>query len=224
MNNASLMSINSWRRNLPDYEIIMWNEEKIDFEKLLSENKFLKECYNRKLWAFVSDYLRILILYNEGGIYLDTDVEVIKSFDNLLNCSCFMGYEANDYIGTGIIGAEKKNKTLKHILDFYDSEIWNVEFYNNPVIFSYIKKNNSESFDTCTLFPESYFAPYNPLKSYSSLIEKPDTYAIHWYNANWGMSRKGYVFLNTKHYKNPVVKIFQIIRKNIGYFEKKYLK
>lgn len=104
-----LKCIKSWKNILPEYEIIEWNEKNFDIEKEMQENKFFRECYKRKLWAFVSDYVRVKVLYEYGGIYLDTDMEIIKDITPLLNTKLFLGYE-NDYtMSFGIVGTVAKN-------------------------------------------------------------------------------------------------------------------
>ena len=209
--------INSWRRVLPDYEIKEWNETNLDIKGLCSDNLFLKKCYDLKLWAFVSDYLRLWILKNEGGIYLDTDVEVLKDFSPLLKNHIFMGYEVNDYVGTAVIGAEKGNPLVSRLLQFYNEDIWNVDFINNPIIFKYLLDKEPDIFKECKLYPQTYFSPYVPGIESNNKIETKDTYAIHWYTQNWNMSRKGYVFINTKHIKNPVRRFVAVLKKNLGY-------
>lgn len=209
--------INSWRRALPDYEIIEWNEKNLDLQKLCKENEFLKKCLDFKLWAFVSDYLRLWILKNEGGIYLDTDVEVLKDLSPLLTNHVFMGYEANNYVGTAVIGAEKENALIARLLEFYKEDIWNVDFINNPIIFKYLLEIEPSIFKECKIYPQTYFSPYVPGIETNKKIETEDTYSIHWFTQNWNMSRKGYVFINTKHIKNPVRKLIVILKKNLGY-------
>lgn len=213
--------LNTWHRILPEYEIKRWDESNIDLTKLCHSNKFLAKCVNLKLWAFVSDYIRLYVLYNFGGLYLDTDVEAVKQFDPLLNDECFFGYEADDYICTAVIGARKGHPTIKRILDFYDNEIWNVDFINNPIIFRYLQTKEPHYFEDCRIYPKDFFAPYDPDRSYTSLIENENTYAIHWYTANWNMSCRGYVFINTKHIKNKIYKAYQSMRKVVGYFRKR---
>ena len=220
-NKLTEICINSWRRVLPDYEIIEWSESNLDIEKLCRKNKFFACCFKLKLWAFMSDYIRLMVLYNEGGIYLDTDVEVIKKFDNLLTKNVFMGYEYNGHIGTGTIGAEKNNELIARLLRFYDKEIWNADFVNNPTIFTYIKENEPAIFSQCELYPQNYFSPYIPGKNYTTAVETEDSYSVHWYTQNWNMSRRGYVFIYTKHIKNPVKRIISIVRKNLGYLRKR---
>lgn len=214
---SSQICINTWKRNLNGYEIIEWNENNLPIEEIERNNLFFRYCKKNKLWAFMSDYLRLWILYAEGGIYMDTDVEVLKPFDNLLHLPMFLGYELDNYIGTGIIGTEKRNPFVKELLNFYDKRIWKVNYYNNPIIFGSVLKENPDLKKYCVILNRKILSPYNPDTEYKNkLVESNETYTIHWFNANWGMTRRGYVFLNTKHYTG-IRKCFEILRKNIGY-------
>ncbi|MDO5852295.1 MAG: glycosyltransferase [Methanobacteriaceae archaeon] len=213
--------INSWKRILPDYEIIEWNENNLNIEELCKYNKFLRKCYELKLWAFVSDYIRLYVLHKYGGIYLDTDVEVLRSYTPLLNNKVFMGYEVNDFIGTAVIGAEKNSTIIKRLLEFYDEEIWNVDFINNPIIFKYLLEREPDEFKECKIYPQNYFSPYQPNQLYDITVEVSETYSIHWYTQNWNMSRKGYIFIYTKHIKNNFKKFIWYIKKNIGYWRRR---
>lgn len=211
------LCINSWKRVLRDYEIHEWNESNLDIRQLCKEHKFLRECMKLKLWAFASDWLRLYILYSEGGIYLDTDIEVLKSYDELLDNRMFVGLEDNDYIGTGVIGAEPGNPTIKRLLDFYEHEIWNVDFINNPIIFKYLRDLEPEEFDSCLVLSQEVLSPYVPSREYKGTVETGNTLSIHWYSQNWNMSRRGYVFMTTKHISNPFVKACVSLKKNLGY-------
>lgn len=218
---VSEICINTWKIKLSDYEIKEWNEDNLDINKIAEENAFFRECKKRKLWAFMSDYLRLMILYKEGGIYLDTDVQVLKSFTPLLEEKAFLSYESSGNIGTGIIGAEKNNPLISKLLDFYDNEIWSMDIYINPMIFSYVMgKFDSESLPY-VIFPQEYFSPLDiNYRVKDKMVGTENTYTIHWYNANWGLTRKGYVFLRTKQYKGAR-KTIEIFRKNIGYLLRK---
>ena len=163
---ASQICINSWKSKLPDYEIIEWNEDNLPLDTIAKNNRFFASCMKNKLWAFMSDYLRLWILYHEGGIYMDTDVQVIKSFDDLLSNPMFLGYEMNDYIGTGIIGAEKNNTLLKELLDFYSEKIWEVDYYNNPMIFSNVLNEKADLSKFCVILDRNVLSPYNPAMDY----------------------------------------------------------
>ena len=92
--------IASWKKYCPDYEIKEWNESNFD----IHENDYCREAYEAKKWAFVSDYVRVKVLYNHGGIYMDTDVELVQSFNSLLDDKVFMGFENDKMISTATIG------------------------------------------------------------------------------------------------------------------------
>lgn len=145
-------------------------------------------------------------------------MEAVRSFDSLLEYSCFMGYEAKNLIGTGIIGAEANHQTIQVLLDFYDEEIWQYNFCNNPMVFTKVREIQPEAFKHCKIFPQEYFSPYEPGMQLKSKVDQKETYTIHWYSKNWNMSRKGYVFLHTKHITNPVWKVFASMKKTVGYY------
>lgn len=218
------MCINTWRRNLDGYQIVEWNESNLPLEELSEENCFLKECLRLRLWAFASDYLRLFVLERYGGIYLDTDVEILSSFDRLLGSSMFVGLEANGYICTGVIGARANSPEVKRLREYYEHEVWESPVSNNPVIFRDLMKREPEHFSGCRVLPQAYFAPYELGMPIDSTIGKPETIAIHWYSGNWNMSLRGYVFLNTKHISRPIPKFVESCRKTIGYFRQRYLK
>ena len=215
------LCINTRRRKLPDYEIIEWNEENVHLHEICKNNKFIAKCIQLKLWAFVSDYIRVKILYEHGGIYLDTDVEVLKSFDLLLQNQCFLGLEEDEYICTAVIGSEKGNPFIKRILDFYDSDIWDVNFINNPIIFKHVLNESDELRKSISVYPIDYFSPYSMKQNGNKTVETVNTFAVHWFTANWNMSRKGFVFINTKHIKNPIKKMFVSFKKSFGYLLRK---
>lgn len=111
------MCMKTWEKHLGDYEIIEWNEDNFD----INSNKFVKEAYEQKKWAYVSDYIRAYAIYNEGGIYLDTDNIVVENIDFLLENRAFVGYENEEYPFTAAFGAEKGHPFVKDMLDLYDS-------------------------------------------------------------------------------------------------------
>ena len=121
----------TWKKHLKDYKIIEWNESNFD----ISSHPFVKKAYEAKKWAYVSDYIRMYAIYNYGGIYLDTDVLVLEKFDKFLNNKVFVGFERENYPFTAVFGAEKKNKFIKKLLDYYDNlDAYNFDFENNNTI------------------------------------------------------------------------------------------
>jgi len=109
--------IESWKKFCPDYKIIEWNEENYD----INNHPFVKRAYQKKKWAFVSDYARLDIIYRHGGVYLDTDVEIVKPIDELLSVQMFAGFEDIRVVNFGLgFGAEKEHPYLKEMMKAYD--------------------------------------------------------------------------------------------------------
>lgn len=109
--------IDSWHRCLPDYEIVLWDSKRFD----VNSSIWVKEAYEHKKYAFCADYIRLYALYNYGGIYLDSDVEVLKSYDELLHLPYFIGLESSGHIEAATIGAEKHNEFLGKVLEYYQN-------------------------------------------------------------------------------------------------------
>jgi mannosyltransferase OCH1-like enzyme len=113
--------IASWKKHCPDYEIIEWNEDNFD----LAMNGYTRMCLAEKKYAFLSDYARLVILEKEGGIYFDTDVEVVRSFDRFLKYPAFLGFEDDDHVNTGIgFGAEAGSHVVRAMLTDYDQFLY----------------------------------------------------------------------------------------------------
>ena len=222
--------LKSWQEKMPDYEIIEINKENFDLDDHIARNKFLRECYKRKLWAYIADYVRIHYLYENGGIYLDTDMEIVKDFSSLFeneNIEFFTGYESDDGIGMGLFGVSAKSKFLEKMIKFYDDEIYKSPIFTLPQITKYILKNDF-SFDFSKneirdekngicIYKKEYFYPFLPKEKFDESIVTENTYAIHWWHHSWKGSRP-FLFLKTKHLKGIkkyIKKIgiyFQIIR------------
>lgn len=185
--------IETWKKFLPDYEIIEWNESNFDINMC----EFVKQAYANKKWAFVSDYVRIFALYNEGGIYFDTDMKITKDISDIVKNDMFLGYEDSGYIGTAVIGvSEKNNKYVKEILDYYNNiKEFNCEIiynYANPIIISKILKkyNKIENDDGITvidnniyIYPRDYFYPLS--YNFQEQVFTKNTCMVHLFNATW---------------------------------------
>ena len=116
--------IESWKRHCPEYEIIEWNENNFD----ISQHPYLVWCYENKKWAFFSDFARLLIVRQHGGIYFDTDVELMRNPDMLLQYAAFYGFENKENINTGLgFGAEADHKTVNAMIDIYKNLKKNVQ-------------------------------------------------------------------------------------------------
>ena len=185
--------LDSWKRVLPDYEIKVWNTENFDVNSLT----YTKEAFSVKKYAFVSDYIRLYALYNEGGIYLDSDIEVLKSLNDLLDRKAFTGFEKvhNCTVAAWIFGTERKNPIFKEFLDYYNDRHFilpdgSYDMTPNPVFITEICKkkglvtdNSLQKIEGLTVFPSDYFCPYNPTTDELNITD--NTYCIHYFNGAW---------------------------------------
>ncbi len=123
--------IDTWKGHLSDYEIIEWNETNFD----INAHPFVRAAYDAKKWAFVSDYIRASVIYEHGGIYLDTDVLILDNFDDFLNNKAFVGFENPDHPFTAVFGAEAGHPLVKDMLLYYDNlDNYSFEFNCNNTI------------------------------------------------------------------------------------------
>lgn len=178
--------LDSWKRIMPDYEIRLWDCNRID----IHSNLWLEQAYNNKKYAFAADFIRFYALYHYGGIYLDADVEVFKTFNPLLANHQFIGREAGGYIEAAVIGAEKGTPWIKECLDYYNDRPFiksNGMFDMRPVplLVSRILLGKE-----INIKPFYYFSPkdFNLGKIYiNDLI-----YCIHHFDGKW--LKRGRVF------------------------------
>ncbi len=193
LSDMELKCIASWKEKLPDYEIKEWNERNFD----VSCNSYVQEAYNAKKWAFVSDYVRLYALYSEGGIYMDTDVELVRNIDNFLEHRAFAGFEDQEHISTAIMGGVKANKWFELLLSYYDNKHFikadgkfdlttNVKIITNMTKVAYdINLDNTLQIVNGELafYPNEYFSP----KEWGSerVYITSNTYTIHHYNHSW---------------------------------------
>lgn len=181
-----LKMIESWKKILFEYEIIEWNETNCNINK--SPN-FVVEAYKRKKWAFVSDYFRLKALYEYGGIYLDTDVEVLRSFTNLLANDFFMGFEDSEHLCTATIGSSKNNLIILKFMERYETYTFN-ETPNSKLFYDYLVGNHTPDIhkefkinDYSVIYPVEYFSPKNFFKK--KFIIPEACYSIHHYDGTW---------------------------------------
>lgn len=194
---SALKCIDSWRKFFPDYEIKEWNEDNFDVNII----KYTQDAYNAKKYAFVSDYARIWILYNYGGVYFDTDVEVISPMIDIIEKGPFMGFEINNStenkiaVNPGLgIGSPSRLELYKDILDVYS----NLNFWNGSKINLYAivrittdiltinglkNVDGAQTVNGITIYPSDFF---NPLDSLTGRLNKTaNTRTIHWYDNSW---------------------------------------
>ena len=192
MPELALKCIESWRVNLPDYELKEWNENSFD----INSNFYVKEAYESRKFAFVTDYVRLYALYTEGGIYMDTDVEVLKNLDPFLDLPAFSGFEDNVHIPTGIMAAEKGSVWAGWQLKYYDDRHFllpdgTLDLTTNVEIIGrlmgekgFILRNCLYNFQNIiTIFPRDYFCPKSHTTGKIELTQ--NTYTIHHFAGSW---------------------------------------
>lgn len=191
--------INSWKKFCPDYEIIEWNESNYDITK----NPYMYQAYQKKRWGFVTDYARLEIVYEYGGLYFDTDVEFIRSLDELVVGDGFVGFEKaerrnqKEYsVNTGQgFGAKKGDSTIRHMLDVYDSLQFTLPDgtenltpspnYNTKALVDLgMRRDNSlQKIGELTVYPADYFCPRNYHNKKTVIME--NTFSIHHFDGSW---------------------------------------
>ncbi len=200
--------LDTWKKVLPDYEIVLWDTKRFDINSVA----WVKEAFEAKKYAFAADYIRFYALYTEGGIYLDSDVEMLKTFTPLLDCKSFIGFEAaTEMVEAAIIGSVPGMSWCKAILDFYTDKHFTVGMDTSNILAPVITGNAIRTvypdFPTTMpiqpmslgngelmVYPAHYFSPikYDMEKNYSNskissgkYRNNPETYCIHRFNASW---------------------------------------
>lgn len=185
--------IDSWRKYCPDYKIIEWNEDNFD----VYENEYTTYCFENKKWAFLSDYVRLRVINDNGGIYFDTDVEVIRPFDELLVYDAFFGFENSGYVASGLgFGSVANHCTVSAMLAEYDmlktddgiNLIGCPTLNTNALVkLGLILNGNRQNVQGAEILPTDYLNPYE--NSTGRLNKTKNTFSIHWY-AKSALSRK----------------------------------
>ena len=187
--------IAGWKKYCPDYEIIEWNEDNFDVKKY----PYAEYCIENQKYAFLSDFVRLVVVSEFGGLYFDTDVEVIKQPDDLLNHQAFYGFENDEYVASGLgFGAEKNHITVCKMLEEYDELkkedgtylIKTCPALNTEALEKLgLKKNGTEQeIEGAHIFPVDYFNPYDDPTGKLNITR--NTYSIHWYAKSWMSKRK----------------------------------
>ena len=184
--------IESWKKFLPDYEIKEWNEDNYDVRKI----PYISEAYDAKKYAFVSDYARLDILYQYGGIYFDTDVEVIKDMTPIIEKGAFAGVEGAGNLNAGLgIGSPAGMEVFKEVLDSYQEDHFvkpdgSLNFKTIVTRVSDIfyghgfkKEDTIQEIKGITVYPTEYFCPKDYLTGKLNITD--NTYSIHHYDASW---------------------------------------
>ena len=184
--------IASWKKYCPDYKIIEWNEDNFD----VNMNGYTRMCIAEKKYAFLSDYARLAVVAEHGGLYFDTDVELLRSPEQFLAYPSFFGFEDAAHVNTGVgFGAEPGNQAVQAMLDEYvellsgDKGVIGCPILNTTALKKLGLCLNGEKQDLgiAVVYPADYFNPYDDPTG--RLNKTSNTVSIHWYSKSW-MSKK----------------------------------
>lgn len=187
--------IASWQKYCPDYKIIEWNEDNFD----VNMNNYTRMCYEQKKYAFLSDYARLVVVAKHGGIYFDTDVELIRSVDHLMEEEAFFGFETTEYVASGLgFGSVSNGTVIKSMVSEYDSLLDGTHGtkgcprLNTEALVKLGLKQDGTYQNICgaVILPSEYLNPYE--SNTGRLRKTNNTVSIHWYSASW-MSRKQHI-------------------------------
>ena len=190
--------IASWKQYCPDYEIIEWNEDNFD----VCTNDYLQYCYENKKWAYLSDLARLMIVYEQGGVYFDTDVELIQKPDGLLHYGAFYCFENNDFVATGLgFGAEAHHDTVRAMAEQYQGigkdETGDFLLQSCPKLntiallpFGLVRNGEKQMLNDTMILPTEFM---NPLDDPTGRLTITDqTISIHWYSKS-ALSKKSII-------------------------------
>ncbi len=207
--------IKSWKKYCPDYEIIEWNEDNFDINCCA----YVKEAYEAKKWAFVSDFARFYILYNYGGVYFDVDVELIKSIDDLRMNGAFMGCENAGIVAPGLgLAVGAKNELFNELLNgYYNRNFKNEDgSYNLTTVVEYTTEtlnkyglkacDNLQKIKEIFIYPKEYLCPKDAHTREVCITS--NTVSIHHYDGSWLDKDRRFVQKFTEIFGYQVTKIF----------------
>lgn len=181
--------LKTWSEKLPDYELCLWNENNSPMQ-----NSFVQQAYAAKKYAFVSDYIRFWALYNHGGVYLDTDMFVVRTFNDLLNNEVFFAWETAEEknISCGVIGAIPEQPYIRNIINHYDGLHFNIASIPELVVPGIVSHCYADYpvKEEINIFPYDYFYsfPYEEKENVKNFMQykSENAYAIHLWNVSWG--------------------------------------
>lgn len=197
---ADRRRVDAWRRMLPSWEFRFWGNDNIDFSP-----RYLREAFAVRAWNRVSDYVRMSVLAQHGGVYLDTDVDLIRPLDPLLDRGAFLGFQAgeewaHEMVNGAVFGAVPGHWLPREALSHFNEQLSgrrDTGAYSGPGLLTEILgKHGLRSYsdqpvtvDQVTVFPKRYFYPYSWNETYSDEILTPDTFAVHRWALSWVRKR-----------------------------------
>ena len=214
--------IASWHKYMPDYQYKLWNEDNFD----LDSNAYVREAYDARKYAFVTDYVRLYALFTEGGIYMDTDVEVLKPYDDLLMLTGFTGYEGSKYRPpvTGTLASVAGGEWVKEQLDAYSDAHFlkgdgSYDTMTNTIRISgimrqggFVQDGQKKEYKGMTVFPTDYFCPR---QTTGEFILTENTYCDHHFMGSWNEQKSAHWLTRLIGQKN-MTRLIKLKRKIIG--------
>lgn len=209
--------IKSWEKTMPDYEVKCWDSSSFDFNSV----PFVKQAWEARNWAYVSDYIRLYALYTEGGIYLDSDVKTYKRFDDFLKNRFFIGtedpFEGAIHVESAIMGAERNHPYIEKCLNFYNNQNYLNEkgeraevipFVMTRILkeeYGYQQENLDQSLvEGIRVYSQNFFG-------HKFGTKKGEYYAIHFYNSAWSIAHRGRLYYFCKN--NDIMSIYCFLEK-----------
>lgn len=182
----------SWKKQCPEYTLMKWDETNFPISE---QGTYVKQAYKEKQWAFLSDVARLYALKEYGGVYVDTDMELIKNLDELLTVPCFFGFEIETEISTGLIAAEPHHPFIEELYEDYENRTFILEDGSHDRKTNVIRTteiliekgltpdNTKQVIEGVTIFPREYFSP----KDYwtREVNKTSNTYGIHQFTGSW---------------------------------------
>ena len=222
MPELALKCIDSWHLYMPDYEYKLWNEDNFN----INSNQYVKEAYEARKYAFVTDYVRLYALYTEGGIYMDTDVEVLKPYDDLLSLPAFTGYEGSKTYPpvTGTMASEAGGEWVAEQLAAYENAHFlnpdgSMDLTTNTIRISqimqeggFVQNGKKQVYKDLHIFPVDFFCPR---QTTGEILITNNTYCDHHFMGTWDEKKKKsliYGFLGQKN----LTRIIKLKRKIFG--------
>ena len=222
MPDLALKCIESWHKYMPDYDYKLWNEDVFDVNQV----PYVKEAYENRKYAILTDYVRLWALYNEGGVYMDTDVEILKPLDDLLQLTAFTGYEGSKMHPpvTGLMASEPNGIWVKEQLDTYlyahfvkedgslDVTTNTVRIANKMRENGFVQNGEYQVYKDMHIFPVEYFCPR---QTTGELLINENTYCDHHFMGTWDDNkRKGFIYRMVGN--DNMIKLIKMKRKLFG--------
>ena len=187
--------IESWKKYCPDYTLVEWNEDNFD----VNSNLYVRQAYEARKYAFVTDYVRLYALYHQGGVYMDTDVEVLRPLDEYLHHESFSGFESKEKIPTGIMASEKEFPLFGALLAYYKDRPFiradgSLDMTTNVITITnmltargFVPNGEKQTVAGFTLYPQNVFCPLH--KKVGDAAYMKETATIHWFSGSWKSAR-----------------------------------